>query len=339
MFRLPAALVSSEALRPYCVPNTITLETHGDYLILDIRMDKEEGEWIDTGEGRLTGMIPLRDAILAGDYRALYLAWLRACELELDTGVDSDENEDEEDTDEDEEYGGTFLTPATPEPPVPPNLKHLDGVLQAFIEFFEVDPLWVEVAAEASAAPRDSAEPLEQWILALPEAECRRLLLRAAQGEPNIAQLHPEGTAAALRVARTARRRAHTGRRANWRPACSKGRGVRQTRSAARMPRPVLAAWRHWKDAKPRPGNRSGRRLSNATPRAMTRRSTSCESCASLRSIAGSQRPFTAALRRSPKSSAGYRASGPGLSRRGCWKADAGKAPAHLHSPTLNPQP
>ncbi|HUS17491.1 MAG TPA: hypothetical protein VM536_21045, partial [Chloroflexia bacterium] len=83
MFRLPRAIVSSEALEPYCIPKVITVETHADNLILDISIHKEESEWIDTGEGRLSRMTPLRDAILTGDYRALYLAWLRACELEL----------------------------------------------------------------------------------------------------------------------------------------------------------------------------------------------------------------------------------------------------------------
>jgi len=177
----------------------ITLDSHGNYLILDINIHEEEGEWIDTGEGRLTGLIPLRDAILAGDYRALYLAWLRVCELEIDPGEDWEEADEdagaeanEEDdgdflAEADEEYGTDFLTPATPEPPVPPDLKNRNGALEAFIEFIELDPLWVDVAAEASASARDAAEPLEQWIRALPDAECRRLLLRAAGGEPNIA--------------------------------------------------------------------------------------------------------------------------------------------------------
>jgi len=206
MFRLPQAMLRGEALQPYCIPDAITLKTRGDHLILDLEINEEEGEWIDTGEGRLSALIPLRDAILAGDYRALYLAWLRVCELALDPGEDREEQdadadaeveEDEEDEadeadeeyadEEDEEYGDPFLTAASPEPPVPPNLKHLDGALRAFIEFLELDPLWVHVAAEASASLRDAAEPLAQWILALPEADCRRLLLRAAGGEPNIA--------------------------------------------------------------------------------------------------------------------------------------------------------
>ncbi len=188
MFRLPPTLVSSAALRPYCVSNAITLETRAGRLILDMQINKEDGEWIDSGEGLLTGLIPLRAAILAGDYRALYLAWLRVCELEL-VMEDEDAAEDaaDEDDEDEEMYDGDFLPPSTPEPPVPPNLTHLDGALQNFITFFEVDPLWLEVAAAASASLRAADEPLEQWIGALPVEDCRRLLLRAARGEPNMA--------------------------------------------------------------------------------------------------------------------------------------------------------
>lgn len=168
-FRLPPALVDRAALEPYCLPDTITLETRAGHLLLDIQINQEEGEWIDTGEGRLTPMIPLRDAILAGDYRALYLAWLRACQLALDPREDGADTEGAEDGDKDEyedeaAYGPSFLTPTTPEPPVPPHLTQRDAALDAFVEFFEVDPVWLAVAAEASPALGAAAEPLAAWI-------------------------------------------------------------------------------------------------------------------------------------------------------------------------------
>src|SRR4051794_12697384 len=40
MFRLPPAMVDRAALQPYCVDDSITLETRAAYLILDIRIDK-----------------------------------------------------------------------------------------------------------------------------------------------------------------------------------------------------------------------------------------------------------------------------------------------------------
>ena len=62
--------------------------------------------------------MPLRDAILRGDLRAPYLAWLHAAQR-ITGGV----FEDEESVD-------------PIEPPLPPGLKQLDGPLQALIEFF-----------------------------------------------------------------------------------------------------------------------------------------------------------------------------------------------------------
>ncbi|MDQ6695821.1 MAG: hypothetical protein M3014_15660 [Chloroflexota bacterium] len=195
MFRFPKGLANTGAIEPYCIPDIIILKTTNEHVILDIFINEEGGDWIDEDEVQLAGMIPLRDAILAGDYRALYLAWLRACELELgpaDAGDDLEEDEeDDEDAGAEGYYGlrgsGGFLHRATPEPPVPPNLGHLNGALEAFTDFFEIDPLWIEAAAKASAAVSKPDEPVERWIASLPEADCRRLLLRAARGEPNIA--------------------------------------------------------------------------------------------------------------------------------------------------------
>ena len=39
--------------------------------------DEDGGNWFE-GEARLSALAPLRDDILNGDYRALYLAWLLA---------------------------------------------------------------------------------------------------------------------------------------------------------------------------------------------------------------------------------------------------------------------
>ena len=38
--------------------------------------EEEGGGWIE-GEGSLSGLIPLRNDILQGDYRSVYLAWLK----------------------------------------------------------------------------------------------------------------------------------------------------------------------------------------------------------------------------------------------------------------------
>lgn len=185
MFRFPKHLIKVEALKPYCVEDSITVETKGNYVVLDIDLSKEGGEWSEGGEGWLTRLIPLRNAILQGDYRVLYLAWLRACELEFGEEALEEKFEEEDLEEEEEYYDPSFLEFNHAEPPVPPNLKKLDGALQAFIEFFELDPMWVVVGVAASPGVAKTKEPLEEWVAALPEADCRRLLLRAVQDESN----------------------------------------------------------------------------------------------------------------------------------------------------------
>jgi hypothetical protein len=105
--RFPKNLLDARQIEPYLGEYCIELQPVGDVLILDISLDEEEGtDWIE-GEGWLSSLSRLRDDILEGDYRALYLAWLRAAELQ---NADDDE----------------------PEPPVPPGLGDPSPPLASF---------------------------------------------------------------------------------------------------------------------------------------------------------------------------------------------------------------
>jgi len=73
-FRFPKGLLDENALQPYLWEYCSELEPVGDCLILDISFpDEDGGHWFE-GETRLSALAPLRDDILAGDFRALYLA-------------------------------------------------------------------------------------------------------------------------------------------------------------------------------------------------------------------------------------------------------------------------
>jgi hypothetical protein len=144
------------------VPDVIFTKTSGDYIILGICLDEEGGSgWIE-GEDYLSGLIPLRRQILKGDYRALYLAWLKANEF----------------ADDDEKHL---------EPPVPAGLRNLPKPLKEFVDLFEIDNDLLAVAAEASAdAPVESDAELEQWISRLSESERETYLRRLVRGEPDV---------------------------------------------------------------------------------------------------------------------------------------------------------
>jgi hypothetical protein len=158
-FRFPKGLLDEGALQPYLWEYCVELEPVGDTLILDIVLRAEDGgNWFE-GEARLSALAPLRDDILAGDYRSLYLAWLLAAAS----------------NDIDEEL----------EPPVPPGLQELSAPLAEYVRFFQLDPFLVQAAAQASE-PLRPATPiaLDELIARLSRPECDAFLRRLAEGEP-----------------------------------------------------------------------------------------------------------------------------------------------------------
>lgn len=172
-FRFPKGSVDVVAIEAYCDEYHTNIKTVGDAQILEFDMDEEEGfdEWIDE-RGLLSTLARLRDDILQGDYRTLYLAWLKAMTLESG-GYD----EDEADPD-------NFFN--DPEPALPAGLKQLTPPLNAFMDFFEIDPFLVAAAAElspnlsSSTQRSDFALPISR----LTRQECDEFLLKIVNSEP-----------------------------------------------------------------------------------------------------------------------------------------------------------
>jgi len=171
MFRFPMSALDLEQAQAYCQPPIIqdylSLSTGGEYATLNVEFHPQDNyDWID-GEGWLPAMLSLRDDILHGDYRMLYLAWLGVTEFE-------------------------DLLDSVQEPPVPPGLKDLSPALRTFIDFFEIDEMLVQVAAEASGQRQTEFQDwLRQAISRLPREERDAFLLRLAQREVSIsAKLH-----------------------------------------------------------------------------------------------------------------------------------------------------
>lgn len=97
--------------------------------------DEEGAEWLDR-------LLPLRDELLGGDTRPLYLGWLaRVCAGELG--------------DEDVE------------PPLPAGLASLTPAQQALVEYLQLDSDWLAAAAQASPpqqAPSSEVEDGALWL-------------------------------------------------------------------------------------------------------------------------------------------------------------------------------
>lgn len=169
MFRFPKGLLDETDIEPYCVYGTISFETIGDYQMLDLDFNSENGDGWMEAEADLSQFIHLRADLLEGDHRLLYLAWLKAS---LKYGSD---DYDDEDLAEDLE------------PPVPPGLKKLSPALQNFVQVFDIDPFLVQAAAEASPDPKKAlAIDYRDLVARLPRPECDDFLARMAQGDPGV---------------------------------------------------------------------------------------------------------------------------------------------------------
>jgi hypothetical protein len=119
----------------------------------------------DDDNGTLSGLVGLRTAILEGDYRCLYLAWLRAMSVQ-----------------DPDEFG------EVEEPPVPAGLRKLTPALQRLAQFFDIDANLIRSAAAASpdraAGVTDAA--LRRAVSRLSREECGDFLFRLAQGEAGL---------------------------------------------------------------------------------------------------------------------------------------------------------
>jgi hypothetical protein len=161
-FRFPAGLLREADLQPYLRECCVELTHMGDCAVLHMAFPHRSEEDIFAQRGDLAALTPLRDDILRGDYRCLYLAWLLAAE-------DSEHSEREL------------------EPPVPAGLGELSPALVEFCDFFVLDEALLRVAAEASPPLQPAGGfPLEEAIARLPADERDEFLLRLARGEPHL---------------------------------------------------------------------------------------------------------------------------------------------------------
>jgi hypothetical protein len=164
MIRFPKNLIQVNVLAPYCVKHCISVSTTTTSIILQMNLNAEAYySWLDE-DTYLDALLPLREDILKGDYRVLYLAWLAA-------GFTEDISAEPEEM---------------VEPPVPANLHKLLPPLKALAEFWQIDQDLITAAALTSPQEKMIAEPVAEWIAALPESDRLNYLCRVAQGESHV---------------------------------------------------------------------------------------------------------------------------------------------------------
>jgi hypothetical protein len=124
ILRVPSARLELKIVKQYCairtagkrgIQSVATVDAVGKNLVIDLWSESESADdWADIEPGLLSAIVPIRNELMAGDYRALYLAWqLRAQAREP--------------------------TAKARTPPAPAGTSRLTGSQQALAEFLRID--------------------------------------------------------------------------------------------------------------------------------------------------------------------------------------------------------
>jgi hypothetical protein len=163
---LPKGALAPEAIHPYLrggerYEDTLTVKEICNRCVVWWERN-EEGGWFETGgEGLIDELIGVREELMRGDYRALFLGWL--------ADFNPDEWQDPGDS-------------AVLMPPIPAGLDQLSPALAALIKHFPVDPDALAVAAGLSQASTSDRIPMATVLETLSASEMRALLARVAEG-------------------------------------------------------------------------------------------------------------------------------------------------------------
>jgi len=162
----PKGAIAPVAIQPYLrggerYEETLTFKEIGNRCIIWWERNEEGGWGWTEGNGLIDQLIGIREELLRGDHRALFLGWL--------ADFDPDEWLDPKD-------GAVVM------PPIPAGLDQLSPALAALIEQFPVDRDALAVAAGLSQASPPERLPIPAVLERLSMAEMRALLGRVAEG-------------------------------------------------------------------------------------------------------------------------------------------------------------
>lgn len=188
-FRFGLDQIDPDAFTPYLLGDLIDLVKIKTDYILTVEVRREDGGFADEGwydededededesefapnrldefydpEHLLSGIAPIRDQILNGDFRALYLLWLAQIDL-----------------------GAVSRPQRLAEPPVPAGLTTLTAAHETLIAFLGPSPELLAVAQAGSPAQTIAEPDWSPWLKHLPPKRREHYLERLAQNEPGL---------------------------------------------------------------------------------------------------------------------------------------------------------
>jgi hypothetical protein len=168
--RVPKSAFDAETLRAFKTKTVFSVEQTKTHWLLGWELNESDNYdrfAEEDGRGWMGRLVPLRDELLRGDMRPLYLGWL--------AGVSAGEVDEK----------------AT-EPQPPPGLSRLTAAQQALAEFLEVDEDLLTAAGlsdqQGSKSDSESNAELDVWIATLPAAEKTAMLKLMLSGNAQQAE-------------------------------------------------------------------------------------------------------------------------------------------------------
>jgi hypothetical protein len=161
-FRLPQLPCESAAFKLYAIEDELTWQKdrRGDAGILTVCPEGDAGTWesyLPDVDSMLERIAPVREMLIRGDLRPLYLFWLATC-------YEEDQME----------------------PPVPAGLGEMGDVAEAIAEFFEIPDNVIQTAVAGSGpAPQtaDTDQVIRKWLGRQKKAELLEISHRLLTGD------------------------------------------------------------------------------------------------------------------------------------------------------------
>lgn len=254
--RVPLDTFPKEALKPFAARHSLAYKATKTHWIIDWTLDdsKDYDRFAeDDGSGWMRRLVPLRDELLRGDLRPLYLGWLAGADALRDDAL---------------------------EPVVPPGLAELSPAQQALVEFLEVDPDLLEAACADSAmtpsAGGGETRRITAWLDTWQTRDMKDVLRRIALGQGQEAERRvkshyadwlraqrpssPDSPRRRMAELRELARSATAARQEREAKARAKQEATRQRQREAELRRLMADPGKHWKkaDAHTRRGVASG---------------------------------------------------------------------------------
>jgi hypothetical protein len=167
-FRFPHGILPADLIEGYDLEDFVTFTRYPDYDILDIHFAEMEAPdvWTDY---ELGSFISIRDELMEGDLRSLYIVWLAAQHI---SGT----------YDEEEDYEISV-------PPVPAGFGSLTAAQQALTELLRVpNELLAAASRHSNAAMPSSKQDVAALVKLLPPDRGYDYLVRLARNEPGLSR-------------------------------------------------------------------------------------------------------------------------------------------------------